>query len=134
MRNAETNSEPVASRSNPYLTGLHAPMRKELTIENLPATGTIPHVLDGRYLRMGPNPMAPNSAKYHWFSGDGTRALRESGPDPSTSTRVLENTGNGGFRSLVISADSRWMVTPGTKAYPSCGTFMHLILLQALNR
>jgi 8'-apo-carotenoid 13,14-cleaving dioxygenase len=57
--------------ANPYLAGVHAPMRQELTIENLPVTGTIPSVLDGRYLRMGPNPMAPDSAKYHWFSGDG---------------------------------------------------------------
>jgi 8'-apo-carotenoid 13,14-cleaving dioxygenase len=57
--------------ANPYLAGVHAPMREELTIENLPVTGTIPPALDGRYLRMGPNPMSPNTAKYHWFSGDG---------------------------------------------------------------
>jgi hypothetical protein len=41
MRSAEANSELVASRSNPYLTGVHTPMRKELTIENLPVMGTI---------------------------------------------------------------------------------------------
>lgn len=57
--------------ANPYLAGVHAPMHQELTIENLPVTGAIPPALDGRYLRMGPNPRAPNAAKYHWFSGDG---------------------------------------------------------------
>jgi carotenoid cleavage dioxygenase-like enzyme len=60
-----------ANSPNPYLTGVHTPMRQELTIENLPVTGTIPLALDGRYLRMGPNPRTPNPAKYHWFSGDG---------------------------------------------------------------
>jgi carotenoid cleavage dioxygenase len=61
----------AANRPNPYLSGVHAPMRSELTIEELSVTGTIPPELDGRYLRMGPNPMKPDPAKYHWFSGDG---------------------------------------------------------------
>lgn len=56
---------------NPYLTGLHTPMREELTLEHLPVTGTIPGTLRGRYLRMGPNPMAPDPRRYHWFAGDG---------------------------------------------------------------
>jgi hypothetical protein len=56
---------------NPYLTGVHTPMREELTIEDLSVTGSIPPALNGRYLRMGPNPRTPNLAKYHWFSGDG---------------------------------------------------------------
>lgn len=56
---------------NPYLAGVHTPMRNELTIEDLPVVGTIPPALNGRYLRMGPNPRNPNPAKYHWFSGDG---------------------------------------------------------------
>jgi 8'-apo-carotenoid 13,14-cleaving dioxygenase len=56
---------------NPYLVGVHTPMRQEVTVEELSVEGAIPPALDGRYLRMGPNPMAPNPAKYHWFSGDG---------------------------------------------------------------
>jgi carotenoid cleavage dioxygenase-like enzyme len=56
---------------NPYLAGVHSPMREELTIEDLPVTGSIPAALDGRYLRMGPNPMKPNPSRYHWFAGDG---------------------------------------------------------------
>lgn len=61
----------LAVDANPYLSGVHTPMRTELTIDDLPVTGTIPAALDGRYLRMGPNPMTPNPARYHWFSGDG---------------------------------------------------------------
>ena len=61
----------MTMHSNPYLTGVHTPMREELTIEDLPVTGTIPPAFNGRYLRMGPNPRTPNPSKYHWFSGDG---------------------------------------------------------------
>jgi 8'-apo-carotenoid 13,14-cleaving dioxygenase len=57
---------------HPYLSGIHEPMTGELTIENLAVTGTIPPQLDGRYLRIGPNPVkAANPATYHWFTGDG---------------------------------------------------------------
>jgi 8'-apo-carotenoid 13,14-cleaving dioxygenase len=56
---------------NPFLTGLHAPMHDELTIENLEVTGAIPPGLDGRYLRIGPNPVAPDPKTYQWFLGDG---------------------------------------------------------------
>lgn len=56
---------------NPFLTGLHAPMDTELTLTELDVIGRIPAGLDGRYLRIGPNPIAADPASYHWFSGDG---------------------------------------------------------------
>ena len=57
---------------HPYLTGIHKPMTEELTLENLTVEGSIPTQLDGRYLRIGPNPVtAPDEASYHWFIGDG---------------------------------------------------------------
>lgn len=57
---------------NPYLNGIHTPMADELTLSDLSVTGTIPADLDGRYIRIGPNPVtAPNAASYHWFTGDG---------------------------------------------------------------
>ena len=34
-------------------------------------SGTIPAALDGRYLRIGPNPIIPEARGYHWFTGDG---------------------------------------------------------------
>ncbi|MEQ1539659.1 MAG: carotenoid oxygenase family protein [Sphingorhabdus sp.] len=61
-----------ADKPNPYLSGIHTPMDAELTLDSLRVTGSIPAELDGRYIRIGPNPVAPaNHAAYHWFTGDG---------------------------------------------------------------
>ena len=46
---------------HPFLTGIHAPMTEEVTIEDLAVTGSIPPTLDGCYLRIGPNPIAADS-------------------------------------------------------------------------
>jgi carotenoid cleavage dioxygenase len=56
---------------NRYLLGNFAPVKDELTVTNLPVDGAIPTELNGRLLRNGPNPIAPDPAAYHWFSGDG---------------------------------------------------------------
>ena len=59
-------------KPHPFLTGIHAPMTAEFTLDTLRVEGEIPRELDGRYLRIGPNPAkAPNPAAYHWFIGDG---------------------------------------------------------------
>ncbi len=65
------NAKPRIDTGNPFLTGAHTPMCEELTIESLPVTGSIPTSLDGRYLRIGPNPIEPDPGNYHWFTGDG---------------------------------------------------------------
>ena len=60
------------AQPNPFVTGLNAPMARELTLHHLQVSGTIPATLDGRYLRIGPNPIAPvKAASHHWFLGDG---------------------------------------------------------------
>jgi carotenoid cleavage dioxygenase len=46
-------------------------MDEELTLIDLDVVGAIPAALDGRYLRIGPNPIAADPASYHWFVGDG---------------------------------------------------------------
>ena len=56
---------------NPFLKGVHTPMTEEKTIENLAVTGTIPAELDGRYVRIGPNPFGDAGKGHHWFIGDG---------------------------------------------------------------
>jgi 8'-apo-carotenoid 13,14-cleaving dioxygenase len=57
---------------HPFLSGIHTPVSEEHTTTNLKVTGTIPAGLDGRYIRIGPNPVIPpNAASYHWFTGDG---------------------------------------------------------------
>lgn len=68
---AAFNRNRMPDRPHPFLSGIHAPMTSELTLFDLPVTGTIPAALDGRYLRIGPNPAAPDAKGYHWFIGDG---------------------------------------------------------------
>jgi carotenoid cleavage oxygenase len=67
-----TTAAPARQTENPYLTGNYAPVREEITAIDLDVTGSIPEYLDGRYLRIGPNPMGnPDPARYHWFLGAG---------------------------------------------------------------
>lgn len=62
---------PIPASDHPFLSGIHRPMEAERTLADLAVEGTIPAALDGCYLRIGPNPIAPDPANYHWFSGDG---------------------------------------------------------------
>lgn len=57
--------------SNRYLEDNFAPVHEELTATDLSVTGSIPDHLDGRYLRIGPNPVVDPGQSYHWFLGDG---------------------------------------------------------------
>ncbi len=60
------------SETNPYLEANFGPVHEEVTVADLTVTGTIPDHLDGRYLRIGPNPLgAPDPDAYHWFTGEG---------------------------------------------------------------
>lgn len=49
----------------------YAPVREEVTTTELPVTGTIPEELDGRLLRIGPNPIIDPLPTDHWFTGTG---------------------------------------------------------------
>lgn len=66
---AAWNRRGLAKAGNPFLLGVHAPMREELTLHDLPVTGAIPPGLRGRYLKMGANPANPDPAGHHWFLG-----------------------------------------------------------------
>jgi carotenoid cleavage dioxygenase len=62
----------VTTTANPYLEGNFAPVPEETTAVDLPVTGVLPEALDGRLLRIGPNPTGPvDPATYHWFLGAG---------------------------------------------------------------
>ena len=66
-----TMTESAVSTS-PYLRGNFAPVREEVSVDDLPVTGSIPEELEGRLLRIGPNPVVdPDPATYHWFTGTG---------------------------------------------------------------
>ncbi len=62
---------PPRDAPHPLLTGIHQPMTEELTLADLVVEGAIPPELDGRYVRIGPNPAAPDPRSYHFFTGDG---------------------------------------------------------------
>lgn len=73
-----TGMKPVAvaapvdnSAENPYLLGVFAPVRDELTLDDLTVIGEIPKDLNGVYLRNGPNRQFDASGRYHMFDGDG---------------------------------------------------------------
>lgn len=59
------------NRFNPYLKGIYAPVRKEVTALDLEVEGEIPRDLYGAYLRNGPNPLNAPEGMHHWFDGDG---------------------------------------------------------------
>ena len=59
------------AEDNPFLHGIHTPLTEEFTLDNPTVTGTIPAELDGRYVRIGPNPFGETGKGHHWFLGDG---------------------------------------------------------------
>ena len=67
---AAFNRRRLPKADSPFGVGIHAPMATELTLHDLAVSGAIPPGLDGRYLKMGANPVAPDPAG-HWFLGDG---------------------------------------------------------------
>jgi carotenoid cleavage oxygenase len=68
MTTSETHTGITTNR---YLEGNFAPVPDEATVVDLAVTGAIPAALAGRYIRTGPNPIAPDPATHHWFVGDG---------------------------------------------------------------
>ena len=68
---AAWNRKRLPQGESPFVVGIHRPMRSELTLDQLSVTGSIPAGLNGRYLKMGANPVHPGSAGHHWFLGDG---------------------------------------------------------------
>ena len=54
-----------------YVSGALAPVMEEVTLDDLEVTGELPADLDGRYVRNGPNPIDPDPATQHWFTGAG---------------------------------------------------------------
>lgn len=57
--------------SRSFLQDNFAPVKEEITAEDLPVIGQIPQELSGMFLRISPNPLFPPVGLYHWFDGDG---------------------------------------------------------------
>ncbi len=55
-----------------YISGNNAPVAEESTLFDLPVVGQLPDELEGRLLRIGPNPIGDvDLLSHHWFVGDG---------------------------------------------------------------
>ncbi|MER6565970.1 carotenoid oxygenase family protein [Streptomyces sp. NPDC001093] len=62
----------VMERHFPFLEGAFAPLTEELTAFDLPVTGRVPHELNGRFLRNGPNVLGLEDPRtHHWMLGEG---------------------------------------------------------------
>ena len=68
---AAFNRRRLPKTPSPFVVGIHQPMQAELTLDTLEVTGVIPPGLDGRYLKMGANPVVHDPLGHHWFLGDG---------------------------------------------------------------
>jgi carotenoid cleavage dioxygenase len=68
---AKSPQPSLGESKNPFLMGNFAPVRDEVTVDNLKVLGKLPPELDGMYVRNGPNPQFPPRGAYHWFDGDG---------------------------------------------------------------
>jgi carotenoid cleavage dioxygenase len=64
-------TDDASTTENPFLQGNFAPVREEVTADNLTVTGKLPPEMDGMFVRNGPNPQFPPLKNYHWFEGDG---------------------------------------------------------------
>ena len=68
----EPRRTPPTAATNPFLSGNFAPMEAETTSFDLEVHGKIPEGLDGRFLRIGPNPIGRiDPLRFHWFVGTG---------------------------------------------------------------
>ena len=67
---AACNRLRLPGSANPFVVGVHEPMREELTLEDLSVIGAIPPGLDGLYLKMGANPVRAATRGHAWFLGD----------------------------------------------------------------
>lgn len=56
---------------SPFLKDNFAPVREEITADNLKVIGELPTDLSGMFVRNGPNPQFSPIGQYHWFDGDG---------------------------------------------------------------
>ncbi len=75
MNQAATAIPSANSTGQPYVSGNFAPLMNEQTAFDLEVIGRIPDALNGRFLRIGPNPVDdPHThwlVGHHWFAGAG---------------------------------------------------------------
>jgi carotenoid cleavage dioxygenase len=102
-----------------FLDGNFGPVTEEVTTHDLPVTGTIPPELEGRLLRIGPNPKTPpDPATHHWFVGDGmVHGVRLRGGRAEWYRNRWVRSDEGAVNTHVIGVDGRTLalVEAGTR-------------------
>ncbi|MGD1911772.1 MAG: carotenoid oxygenase family protein [Rivularia sp. (in: cyanobacteria)] len=84
----------VISAVNPFLDGNFAPVREEITADDLKIIGELPADLSGMFVRNGPNPQWQPKGQYHWFDGDGMlHGVRISNGKASYRNRYVRSRG-----------------------------------------
>ncbi len=124
---------------NRYLQDSFAPVSEELTALDLAVTGTLPDHLDGRYLRIGPNPSQDpdqlSADGYHWFLGEGmvhgvrledgqarwyrNRRVRPDAGDFAPNTNVVQHAGR--TMALVEAGSPPYELTDELETVGRCG-------------
>lgn len=120
---------------NRYLQDGFAPVADELTAFDLRVTGTLPDHLDGRYLRIGPNPASDPGEAYHWFLGEGmvhgvriedgrarwyrNRWVRPDDGDFAPNTHVVQHAGR--TMALVEAGSPPYELTEELDTVGRCG-------------
>ena len=120
---------------NRYLQDSFAPVSEERTAVDLPVTGTLPDHLDGRYLRIGPNPATDPGEHHHWFLGEGmvhgvrlqdgaarwyrNRWVRPQDGDFAPNTHVLQH--HGRTLALVEAGSPPYELTDELDTVGRCG-------------
>ncbi|WP_213957820.1 carotenoid oxygenase family protein [Variovorax sp. dw_954] len=76
--NQSMSAEKIPSANStgaPYVAGNFAPLKSEVTAFDLEVIGRVPEELNGRFLRIGPNPIDEldrvQLVRHHWFAGSG---------------------------------------------------------------
>ncbi|MBD0370527.1 MAG: carotenoid oxygenase family protein [Pyrinomonadaceae bacterium] len=99
--------------ANPFLQGNFAPVREEVTADDLTVIGELPPEMDGMFVRNGPNPQFRPIKNHHWFEGDGMlHGVRIRG-------------GRAGYRN-------RYIHTPGWRAENAAGRALYGSILDPL--
>lgn len=82
------------AKLSPFLQGNFAPVREEVTADDLPVVGKLPDGLEGLFVRNGPNPQFAPKGAYHWFDGDGMlHGVRLRGGKASYRNRYVRTAG-----------------------------------------
>ena len=141
----EPGQTPPTAATNPFLSGNFAPVEAEITCFDLEVHGRIPEGLDGRFLRIGPNPIGPvartRPEPEAWRHTLLERALSHRGRHDGRPKCRAAAGANGQGRLHRVSAELGYVArgVPGWGihspfALMACGLVLHGVVMLAVMR